>query len=55
VLERKNPAKPAGKQLLVWINYRDGREIRYTRDPETSFWQRFSGGFIGLLPVDSQL
>jgi len=55
VLEPKNPDKPAGKQRLVWIEYRDGREIRYTRDPETSFWQRFSVGFIGLLPVDSQL
>jgi len=55
VLEPKNPGKPAGKQRLVWIQYRDGEEIRYTREPETSFWQRFLIGFIGLLPVESQL
>jgi len=55
VLEPKYPDKRAGKQSMVWIEYRDGDEIRYTRDPETSFWQRFKAGFIGLLPVESQL
>jgi putative cardiolipin synthase len=55
VLEPKNPGKPGGKQHMVWIEYRDGEEKRYTKDPETTFWQRFKVGFIGLLPVDSQL
>jgi putative cardiolipin synthase len=55
VLEPKNPDQPAGKQRLVWIEYRGGDEIRYTSEPETSFWQRFRAGFIGLLPVESQL
>jgi putative cardiolipin synthase len=55
MLEPKNPAKPAGKQHMVWIEYRDGVEIRYTKDPETTFWQRLKAGLIGLLPVESQL
>jgi putative cardiolipin synthase len=55
VLEPKNPAKPHGSSELVWIEHRDGEEIRYRKEPQTTFWQRFLVGFIGLLPVDSQL
>jgi hypothetical protein len=46
--------KPDGKQRLVWIECRNEEELPYTKDPETSFWQRFCAGFTGLLPVDSQ-
>jgi putative cardiolipin synthase len=52
-LETKNPAKPHGSNELVWIENRDGEEIRYRTEPQTTFWQRFRVGFIGLLPVDS--
>jgi putative cardiolipin synthase len=54
-LEPRNPDKPAGNKKLVWIENRDGEEIRYDKEPQTTFWQRFGVGLIGLLPVDSQL
>jgi putative cardiolipin synthase len=55
VLEPKNPDKPGSSKALVWIENRDGEEIRYDKEPQTTFWQRFRVGLIGLLPVDSQL
>jgi putative cardiolipin synthase len=55
VLEPRNPDKPGGNKKLVWIENRDGEEIRYDKEPQTTFWQRFGVGLIGLLPVDSQL
>jgi putative cardiolipin synthase len=54
-LEPRNPNKPGGNKKLVWIENRDGEEIRYDKEPQTTFWQRFGVGLIGLLPVDSQL
>jgi putative cardiolipin synthase len=55
VLEPRNPDEPGGRHELVWIEHRDGEQIRYTQEPQTTFWQRFNVGLIGLLPVDSQL
>jgi len=55
VLEPKNPDKPNASKKLVWIENRDGVEIRYEEEPHTTFWQRFGVDLIGLLPVDSQL
>lgn len=40
---------------LEWIAYDDGVEVRYDQDPGSTFWQRFQVGFIGLLPIESQL
>ena len=40
---------------LVWVTHRDGREVRYHHEPETTFGQRFLSGLIGLLPVEDQL
>ena len=40
---------------LVWITADDGVEVRYDKDPMTTFGQRFMSGFIGILPVESQL
>jgi putative cardiolipin synthase len=54
-LEPKDPAKPDGRSKLVWIERRGGEEVRYTREPRTTFWQRFGVGFIALFPIDSQL
>jgi putative cardiolipin synthase len=54
-LEPKDPDRPDGRQQLVWIDHGEGEEIRYTKEPETTFWQRFGVGFISLFPVDSQL
>jgi len=54
-LEPKDPARPDGRLQLVWIEHDDGQPIRYTREPGTTFWQRFTVGLISLFPVDSQL
>jgi cardiolipin synthase C len=43
------------KGNLVWITESDGKEIRYGKDPGSTFWQRFMTGFIQLLPVQGQL
>ena len=40
---------------LVWITEDDGVEVRYDKDPLSTFGQRFMSGFIGILPVESQL
>jgi len=40
---------------LIWITEDDGIEVRYDKDPLSTFWQRFMSGFIGILPVESQL
>jgi putative cardiolipin synthase len=40
---------------LTWVTQDDGKEVVYHHDPESSAWQRFVAGFIGILPVESQL
>jgi putative cardiolipin synthase len=40
---------------LYWVTRQNGAEVRYDHEPETSFGQRFSSGFIQMLPVESQL
>lgn len=40
---------------LIWITENDGIEVRYNKDPLSTFSQRFLSGFIGMLPVESQL
>jgi putative cardiolipin synthase len=40
---------------LVWVTQRDGREVRYHSEPETTFGQRFLSGFIRLPPVEDNL
>jgi putative cardiolipin synthase len=55
VLEPKNPSRPEAGQRLVWMENAPGKELRYTQEPNTTSWQRFRVGLIGLLPVESQL
>jgi putative cardiolipin synthase len=40
---------------LVWVSEKGGREVRYNKEPETSFGRRFSSSLIKLLPIQSQL
>jgi putative cardiolipin synthase len=40
---------------LVWITEEGDAELRYDKDPLSTFGQRFMSGFIGILPVESQL
>ena len=44
-----------GKGHLEWVTETEGREVRYRKDPESSFWQRFKAGLIKMLPVEGQL
>jgi len=40
---------------LSWVTKDDGKERVYHHDPESTAWQRFTAGFIGLLPIEDQL
>jgi putative cardiolipin synthase len=40
---------------LVWKTVKDGEPVVYTKEPETTFGQHFTSGFIRLLPVEGQL
>ena len=45
-----------GRERIVWYEASKGKaQQTYYVDPNTGFWQRFSVGFMGLLPVESQL
>jgi putative cardiolipin synthase len=43
------------KGEMVWTSQEDGIPVEYTREPKTTFWQRFTSGFIQMLPVEEQL
>ena len=40
---------------LRWHTWIDGEEVIYTRDPETTGWQRFKVRLWRLLPIKGQL
>jgi len=40
---------------LYWVTEVDGAEVRYYKEPLTTFGQRFMSGFIMILPVEQQL
>jgi putative cardiolipin synthase len=40
---------------LIWITEKDGQEVRYTMEPESTFWQRFVSGFVQMLGIEDQL
>jgi putative cardiolipin synthase len=40
---------------LRWTARIDGREVVYTKEPESGWWQRFVVRVIGILPIHSQL
>ena len=40
---------------LVWTNEENGREVRYTRDPDVGFWRRFSTWFLSIFAPESLL
>lgn len=43
------------KGKVRWRGRQDGQEIILAREPQTSWWQRFSAGFLSILPIKSQL
>ena len=40
---------------LEWVTLEDGKEVRFDKEPETSFWKRFSTGFLSIFVPESQL
>ena len=40
---------------LVWTSEENGRESRYTRDPDVGFWRRFSTWFLSFFAPESLL
>jgi putative cardiolipin synthase len=43
------------QEKVIWIETRDGKEIRYDKDPNTSGWRRFYEDVFSILPIESQL
>ncbi|WP_133300542.1 phospholipase D family protein [Seongchinamella sediminis] len=44
-----------GDDKLEWVTMRDGREIHLDREPDTSWWKRFSTGLLRYIVPESQL
>ena len=42
-------------ERVRWRGWEDGQEVVYKKEPETSWWDRFKVGFVGLFPIKSQL
>ena len=45
----------AGTERIIWHGMENGKPIVFENDPYTGFWRRFGVGFMGLLPIESQL
>jgi putative cardiolipin synthase len=43
------------KGKLRWRGYENGEEVIYEKEPQTSWGQRFSAGFMRILPIRGQL
>lgn len=43
------------KGRVRWRGYENGDEIIYDKEPRTSWWQRFTAGFMRILPIRGQL
>ena len=48
-LSDTNPGK------IEWVEYKDGVEMRHSKDPYTSGWRRFNESIFSILPIESQL
>ena len=43
------------KNQLEWSEVNGDAGIKYTKEPLTSWWERFKAGFYRMLPIRSQL
>ena len=43
------------QEKVIWVETKDGKETRYTKDPGTSGWRRFNEDVFSILPIESQL
>lgn len=48
-------ADDEGHETIVWHGWEGGEKVTYYKDPHTGFLLRFYVGFLGFLPIDSQL
>ena len=44
-----------GFEYIVWHGLEDGEKKVFLSEPHTSFWERFTMGFLRLMPAESQL
>jgi putative cardiolipin synthase len=44
-----------GSEILLWHGVVDGTPQTFDADPYTGFWKRLGIGFLGILPIESQL
>jgi putative cardiolipin synthase len=44
-----------GSEALLWHGMVDGKPRTFDVDPYTGFWKRLGNGFLGILPIESQL
>ncbi len=44
-----------GDEKILWHGVENGEKVVYSVDPHTGFWRRFGVGFMGILPIESQL
>ncbi|KPJ91617.1 MAG: hypothetical protein AMJ53_11255, partial [Gammaproteobacteria bacterium SG8_11] len=40
---------------LVWVTQENGSESRFNKEPNTSWWTRFTTGFLSIFVIESQL
>jgi putative cardiolipin synthase len=52
-LEKKSPDSNA--EQLVWYSRENGERVVHTKEPETSWWNRFVAGFMSIFVPESQL
>jgi len=52
---QENPSGKSKPEQLVWYSQEDGEQIIHTKEPETSWWNRFVAGFMSLFVPESQL
>jgi len=43
------------RKQLRWRGMQQGQPVVLDKDPQTSWWHRFSAGFLSILPIKSQL
>ena len=44
-----------GSETLLWHGFVDGKPQTFDAEPYTGFWKRLGIGFLGILPIESQL
>jgi putative cardiolipin synthase len=44
-----------GSETLLWHGIVDGTPRTFDVDPYAGFWKRLGIGFLGILPIESQL